>query len=876
VTKDGQHYYYDPSTAGHGQDEGYTEPSHVLIIDQFEEIFTDHPHRWQDREPFFRQLDQTMVADPLLWVVLTLREDYVAALEPYARLLASRMRARFYMQRMDFAAALEAVKKPAELAGHPFAKDVAETLVNNLCQIRVPGQTETLAGQYVAPVQLQVVCYQLWEKLKRQPGDEIAAQDLEQAGSVDNALADFYELAVTNVLKATGVSEIALRNWFERILITETRTRGTVCQGVNDTGGLPNQVVKALERQFLLRAEIRAGGAWYELVHDRFVDPILQNNQGWWQAHPLMRDARAWQDARRDENLLYRSRQLREAEASAKPGQRDPLVEDFLEAARKQARTRERELKTDLSETGWGVIFAWEDREQVPALKAALKELLDWRREQAGGLYREFDEAAGYRPEETAQRFLARHGAVSGDVSPERMPYYLLIVGNPETVPFEFQYALDVQYAVGRIHFGTLEEYASYARSVVWCETGKVSLPQRAAFFGMSHAGDAATASGARQLVAPLAERMAQDQGDWQIETILAGDATKARLALFMGGKDTPAFLFTASHSLDFPAGHPSQLSHQGALLCADWPGPLSWRGEIPPGFYLAATDIAEDARLLGLVACLFSSHTAGDPRLDDFGSPSSTGRREIAPHAFLARLPQRLLGHPRGGALAVLGHVQTAWGHSFLDERGASDRGAFENTIKRLMKGHTVGSAMEFLNQRYALLSSRLAEELVQTRFYGKVPDDIELTAMLQKTIDARNYVIIGDPAVRLPVTAGPEATERPVIEPVLLSARLVQKAAIPTMPEATVPSLESLEVSHESFPPAPVSRGEPEGIESAHGARGNKPLFANGINGATGEYLLAPMLLPELSKIIRGDLQDPQTTRELKFLSEIRRGYL
>jgi len=34
--------------------------------------------------------------------------------------------------------------------------------------------------------------------------------------------------------------------------------------------------------------------------------------------------------------------------------------------------------------------------------------------------------------------------------------------------------------------------------------------------------------------------------------------------------------------------------------------------------------------------------------------------------------------------------------------------------------------------------------------------------------------------------------------------------------------------------------------------------------------------MLLPELSKIIRGDLQDPQTTRELKFLSENRRGYL
>ena len=448
VTKDGQHYYYDPSTADHGQDEGYTEPPHVLIIDQFEEIFTDHPHRWQDREPFFRQLDQTMVADPLLWVVLTLREDYVAALEPYAPLLSSRMRTRFYMQRMDYTAAMEAIKNPAKLARRPFAKDVAETLVNNLSLIRVPGQAETQGGQYVAPVQLQVVCYQLWEKLKGRPGDEITSQDLEQAGNVDNAIADFYELAVANVLNATGVSEILLRNWFERILITDTRTRGTVYQGANDTGGLPNQVVKALERQFLLRAEIRAGGTWYELVHDRFVEPILQSNQVWWQAHPLMRDARAWQDARRDESLLYRSRQLSEAEAIAKSGQRDPVVEEFLEAARKQARTRERELKADLSETGWGAIFA---QDADPALQAALTELLTWRRAQAKRRFRVFAGADGYKPGENASAFLERQETSASATSAETMPYYLTIVGPPSTIPFEFQYYMGLNHAIGRI-----------------------------------------------------------------------------------------------------------------------------------------------------------------------------------------------------------------------------------------------------------------------------------------------------------------------------------------------------------------------------------------------------------------------------------------
>ena len=108
---------------------------------------------------------------PNLWVVLTLREDYVAALDPYTALMFNRLRARFYMERMGVEAALDAIRRPAELGGRPFAPGVAERLVDNLRQVRIPGQEETIAGQYVEPVQLQVVCYQLWENwMRRQPG----------------------------------------------------------------------------------------------------------------------------------------------------------------------------------------------------------------------------------------------------------------------------------------------------------------------------------------------------------------------------------------------------------------------------------------------------------------------------------------------------------------------------------------------------------------------------------------------------------------------------------------------------------------------------------------------------------------------------------
>jgi hypothetical protein len=150
------------------------------------------------------------------------------------------------------------------------------------------------------------------------------------------------------------------------------------------------------------------------------------------------------------------------------------------------------------------------------------------------------------------------------------------------------------------------------------------------------------------------------------------------------------------------------------------------------------------------------SAGGAGTPRDDGFSQPLN-GQRESAPRAFLSRLSRRLLSHPAGGAQAVVGHIDRAWSWSFTGLTGERPtlRPVFENTLKRLAKGHPVGYAMEFFNDCYAELASDLDDEIQRP---GAGHDE-RLAQLWTSRNDARNYAVLGDPAVRLAVAAPPAA---------------------------------------------------------------------------------------------------------------------
>lgn len=433
------------------------------------------------------------------------------------------------------------------------------------------------------------------------------------------------------------------------------------------------------------------------------------------------------------------------------------LRQRWEKASRQHMGLLEGKEPKDLAEAGWGVIFAYEYKDPTgytaEQLKVALSELLTHRQQQATQKhYREYLDVDAYRLGESKQDFLNRHRIGPGPANPERMPYYLLIVGDPESIPYSFQYQLDVQRAVGRIYFETLEEYQQYAHNVVIAETELLALPKTISFFGPCHNNDRATQLSSAHLLTPLSEQLQKEQQtqetlqQWTVQTCIGETATKSRLSQMIGGSETPTLLFTASHGAVFPNGNLRQLPHQGALICQDWPG----KGPVDPDVYFSADDVADDVNLLGRIAFNFACYGAGTPKVDDFMQQSSLAAAEAAPHAFVANLPRRLLNR---GALAVIGHVDRAWGYSFFWNRENEQLDVFQSTLKRLMTGHPVGSAVEFFNERYAELSSDLNDAKDTSLF----ADDFAISRLWAANRDARNYSIIGDPAVRLRVTSHP-----------------------------------------------------------------------------------------------------------------------
>lgn len=422
----------------------------------------------------------------------------------------------------------------------------------------------------------------------------------------------------------------------------------------------------------------------------------------------------------------------------------------------------------DLAQAGWAVVFPQVleagDVSRFAAIREALAPLLALRQAQAGDRFKIYEGAEGAFQGDSARKFLERRRVAPGQADPLEMPYYVLLVGSLRHISERFQTDLDVMRGVGRIWFDTIAEFAAYADGVVRSERGEVRRAQQLALWGVNKPNDATTLS-ADLLIKPL-QRWAQQAAlmrsstagtrriDWSLATHLgAGEATADRLGRLLGGDATPALLLTASHGLGLRRDKPLQAAHNGALISEGWSHQRF--APVPREAYITGEDIGAGADVTGMIAFMFACFSAGTPQFSDYAlsdDVTATARPQIAEQPFLARLPTRLLGHPRGGALAVIGHVERARGYSLISATNVRQTRVFEDTLRSLMLGERVGWAMEPFNMRFADLGTRLASEL-EDPYEFKAARPVDIVALWTCHNDARGYIVLGDPAVRIPV---------------------------------------------------------------------------------------------------------------------------
>jgi WD40 repeat protein len=336
------------ATEGAGEARGASDAGVVLIFDQFEEVLTVDPTDREAKAEFFVQVGEAL-RDWGRWALFSMREEFVARLDPYVRPVPTRLATTYRLELLGEEAARLAVQEPARGAGVEFTDAAAVKLVDDLRRVRVQrpdGTTQEQLGPYVEPVQLQVVCRRLWGGL---PADdfEIDEADVVAVGDVDTALRGYYSERVAALAATAGVREREIREWFDRRLITEYGIRGQVLQGPEESEGLANRGIWPLVDAHLVRAEQRRGATWFELAHDRLIEPVRADNAAWREEHlsTLQRQAALWEGQGRPGGLLLREQALVEAEAWAEV-HKEELTEverEFLTECREARAIEERE-----------------------------------------------------------------------------------------------------------------------------------------------------------------------------------------------------------------------------------------------------------------------------------------------------------------------------------------------------------------------------------------------------------------------------------------------------------------------------------------------------------------------------------------------------
>lgn len=354
-------------------------------------------------------------------------------------------------------------------------------------------------------------------------------------------------------------------------------------------------------------------------------------------------------------------------------------------------------------------------------------------------------------------------------------PRYLLILGGLETISLSLQQALATMAFVGRLHFDEQSGYAAYAEKA--CRYAEGASPHAAAdaLFYAARDPSMTTIAGYKQLVKPCFEAATslKRSGKLTAESVVEVTRWGAKLNEFMepAAGPRPAVLLSSSHGVGVGRSEPLERrrSLQGALSLGT-AGTLSaeaLRGArfLPGGVWFCVACFSAGTPLdsaYGAWLSELAKDRAAPANLDAvFGTLPGPGEPP-----FVAALPQAALSSMEG-PLAFIGHMDLAWSYSFLSTETFSEGrpSRIFSALRVLLSGGRAGVAHGALMRSYLEANDDLlAIYQVQqdSKMFGHADptDPWRRCHLWMLRNDLRGYVLLGDPAARLPLKGSETGT--------------------------------------------------------------------------------------------------------------------